>query len=335
MPAIKRLRICLRRRPGPMGVSRQRPLKVGLLGTWAAYRGGFLYRLLERVSPRPIEPVDAMHCDLLIVGPFDGRGTRKFRERLDRCERSGILRRLTGFRRPCVLMHLEENIRPTFFPADYVICSDFCGPDPRQIRFPYWMEMLDWGKEGFDLGTVNRRHGRLLSIDRLLQPLGDAFLAKPFKAAAFMSHLHGPRRQLIDAVRRVMPVDGYGPAFDASLADHESSGFTKCHVLAGYGFNLCPENSLFPGYSTEKIPEAFDADCLPITWADPAVRFDFNPRAFVNLCTDGELDPHGRPLLPDLTAERLQRHADEPLLRARPTLGPLVDFIQRMIAGLS
>ena len=146
---------------GTMGVSRQRPLKVGLLGTWAAYRGGFLYRLLERVSPRPIEPVDAMHCDLLIVGPFDGRGTRKFRERLDRCERSGILRRLTGFRRPCVLMHLEENIRPTFFPADYVICSDFCGPDPRQIRFPYWMEMLDWGKEGFDLGTVNRRHGRL------------------------------------------------------------------------------------------------------------------------------------------------------------------------------
>jgi hypothetical protein len=314
-----------------MGVSSQRPLKVGLLGTWAAYRGGFLHRLLERVSPRPIEPTDAMHCDLVIVGPFDSRATKIFRKRL---ERSAILRRLTGFRRPCVLMHLEENIRPTFFPADYVICSDFCGPDPRQIRVPYWMEMLDWGKEGFDLGTVNRRHGRLLAVDRLLQPLGDAFLAKPFKAAVFVSHLRSPRRGLIDAVRHVMPVDGYGPAFDASLADHESSGFTKCDVLAGYGFNLCPENSLFPGYYTEKIPEAFDADCLPITWADPAVRFDFNPRAFVNLCTDGDLDAHGRPQLPDLTMERLRRYAAEPLLLTRPSLEPIIDFLKRMIAEL-
>ena len=308
-----------------------RPLKVGLLGTWAAYRDGFLDRLLARLSRRPIQPVDSVDCDLLIVGPFDVRCTRRVRERF---ERRGLLDRLTGFRRPCVLMHLEENVRPTFFPADFVICSDFGGPDPRRIRFPYWMEMLDWSADGFDLGTSNGRHGRLLPIDRLMRPLGDAFLAKPFRAATFMSHLHPPRRQLVDAVRHVMPVDGYGPAYDASLADHDTSGFAKRDVLAGYGFNLCPENSLFPGYYTEKIPEAFDADCLPITWADPSVRHDFNPRAFVNLCVDSDLDPHGRPVLPPLTPDRLRRYAAEPLLVTKPSLGPLVEFLERMLTSL-
>ncbi len=309
----------------------RRPITVGLLGTWAAYREGFLHRLLERVSPRPIRPVASVHCDLLIMGPFGGRATRRVRERL---ERRGVLDRLLGRHRPCVLMHLEENVRPEFFPADYVICSDFCGVGQRQIRVPYWMEMLDWSSDGFDLGTSNRRHGRLLAIERLMQPLGDRFLAKPFKAAVFVSHLRSPRKQLIDAVRQVMPVDGFGPAFDPSLADHESSGFTKHDVLAGYGFNLCPENSLFPGYYTEKIPEAFDADCLPITWADPSVRFDFNPRAFVNLCTESELDAHGRPRLPDLSPDRLQMYAKEPLLLTRPSLGPLVTFLERLIDSL-
>ena len=310
---------------------RPRPLKVGLLGTWAAYRDGFLHRMLTRLSSRPIQPVDSVHCDLLIVGPFDARARQHVRKRF---EQGGVLDRLMGFRRPCVLMHLEENVRPTFFPADFVICSDFGAPDPRRIRFPYWMEMLDWSADGFDLGTSNRRHGRLLPIERLMRPLGDAFLRKPFRAAAFMSHLHPPRRHLIDAVRHAMPVDGYGPAFDPSLADHDTSGFTKRDVLAGYGFNLCPENSLFPGYCTEKIPEAFDADCLPITWAEPTVRYDFNPRAFVNLCTESDLDSHGRPVLPPLTPERLRQCAAEPLVLSRPSLGPLVEFLERMLAAL-
>lgn len=311
-----------------------RPLKIGLLGTWATYRDGFLHRLLARISPRPILPVDTAHCDLLIVGPFGSPETKRVRKRIERPERRSILRRLTSLQRPCVLMHLAENIRPGFFPADYVICSDFCGPDPRQIRLPNWMEILDWSGDGFDLGTSNPRHGRLLAIDRLLRPLGDAFLRKPFKAAIFASYLRPPRRQLIATVQRVMPVEGYGPAFDASLADHWSSGFTKRDVLSDYGFNLCPENSLFPGYYTEKIPEAFDADCLPITWAEPSVRFDFNPRAFVNLCTDAEFDAFGRPRLLDLTDERLRRHADEPLLLARPSLGPLIEFLERLLAAL-
>jgi hypothetical protein len=310
---------------------RVRPITVGLLGTWAAYRDGFLHRLLAHVSPRPIKPVRSVHCDLLIVGPFDGRTTRRV---WDRFEKKGAFDRVIGPRRPCVLMHLEENIRPGFFPSDYVISSDFCPPSEQQIRFPYWMEMLDWSADGFDLGTTNIRHGRLLSIDRLMQPLGTAFLGKPFKAAMFVSHLRAPRRQLVDAVRQVMPVDGFGPGFDPTIRDHDSSGFAKSDVLAGYGFNLCPENSLFPGYYTEKIPEAFDADCLPITWAEPSVRFDFNPRAFVNLCTEAVLDDHGLPRLPDLTPERLRMHAAEPLLLERPSLGPLITFLERILASL-
>ena len=46
---------------------------------------------------------------------------------------------------------------------------------------------------------------------------------------------------------------------------------------------MCPENGLYPGYYTEKIPEAFYSGCLPITWADENIVADFNSRAFLNL----------------------------------------------------
>ena len=62
-----------------------------------------------------------------------------------------------------------------------------------------------------------------------------------------------------------------------------ASDFRKSDILQQYAFNLCPENGLYPGYATEKIPEAFAAGCLPIAYVDESVCVDFNPKAFVNL----------------------------------------------------
>ena len=53
--------------------------------------------------------------------------------------------------------------------------------------------------------------------------------------------------------------------------------------MKNYAFNLCPHNSLFPGYYEEKVPDAYLSKCLPITWADQNIDYDFNPRSFVNL----------------------------------------------------
>jgi hypothetical protein len=40
----------------------------------------------------------------------------------------------------------------------------------------------------------------------------------------------------------------------------------KTEFLTQYQFNLCPENSNYEGYVTEKIFEAIQGGCIPIYW---------------------------------------------------------------------
>jgi len=52
-----------------------------------------------------------------------------------------------------------------------------------------------------------------------------------------------------------------------------------------YKFAIAFENASTPGYTTEKITDAFASGAVPIYWGDPKVAQDFNPEAFVN-CHD-------------------------------------------------
>ena len=103
------------------------------------------------------------------------------------------------------------------------------------------------------------------------------------KFCFFASHLIEPRRSLLAQIGKFFTVDGYGPHFDKNLKTHNNEKFTKKNIMKDYAFNLCPENSLYPGYYTEKIPDAFFGKCLPVSWTDQNVDVDFNRNAFVNL----------------------------------------------------
>ncbi|MDD6056547.1 MAG: glycosyltransferase family 10 [Helicobacteraceae bacterium] len=46
----------------------------------------------------------------------------------------------------------------------------------------------------------------------------------------------------------------------------------KISLLRQYKFNICFENASYPGYFTEKLPQAFAAGCIPIYWGDTSIR---------------------------------------------------------------
>ena len=46
----------------------------------------------------------------------------------------------------------------------------------------------------------------------------------------------------------------------------------KIAWLKNYKFNICFENSSYPGYLTEKLFDAFAAGCIPIYWGDTSLR---------------------------------------------------------------
>lgn len=233
---------------------------------------------------------------------------------------------------PITLFQTGENLRHDHVAADYAISFDLAINSERHLRLPYWMEQLDWSHEGVH-GMSNPRFGQLLDIQRLMQPLGEGFLTRPRKAVFFSSHLREPRRTLHAALQAVVAVEGFGPQFDASVAHHSMSSMQKMDVLRDYAINLCPENSMYPGYYTEKIPEAFHAGCLPISWVDSNVAVDFNPNAFINLA------PMTQSNFIELASQlhnqsALQCYTGQPLLMNAPHLDGLKSFLREIIASI-
>lgn len=308
----------------------KRRIRIATAGVAEDYRQSLVPLIIEHLGYR-IDWVTPARADLVIFGPFFKSGKkRRWLPKPLRPVVDSWVERLTSGQRPLTLFQTGENLRHDHIPCDYALSFDLAVNSPTHRRFPYWMEMVDWQHEGIR-GNSNPRFGTLLSLERLGQPLGNGFLKKPRQAAIFASHLREPRATLVQAVQRLLPVQGFGPVFDQAIRHHSQSQFAKLDVLKEFAFNLCPENSMYPGYYTEKIPEAFVADCLPLTWTDSNVAVDFNPLAFVNLAS---MMARGFEDLADelLDPVRLERYADQSLLLHQPTLQPLKELLQHLAA---
>lgn len=54
----------------------------------------------------------------------------------------------------------------------------------------------------------------------------------------------------------------------------------KHEWIQGYKFNICFENSSYPGYLTEKLFDAYNAGCIPIYWGDTSLRVGFDGESY-------------------------------------------------------
>jgi len=310
-------------------------IKIALAGTPHDYKQSLLPLIIHNLGYQ-IQWVKPAQCDLQIRGAFFRHDKKRYRwlprslrplaSNLEQTIKGGWDPRSSA---PLTLFHTAENIRHDAVTADYSISFDLAVQSKRHFRFPYWMEMLDWSHEGL-LGNHNPRFGKLLSIPRMMEPLGNDFLARPRKVAMLSSHLREPRATLTNAVGNLIPLEGFGPHFDKSILYHQHSGFNKVDILKGFAFNLCPENGLYPGYYTEKIPEAFVAGCLALTWTDINVCADFNPNVFINLEPMAWQD--FEPLRDILNSPtQLKAFAEQPLLLKPPSIEPMKDFVQEIV----
>jgi hypothetical protein len=59
----------------------------------------------------------------------------------------------------------------------------------------------------------------------------------------------------------------------------------KYEFIGQYKFNICFENAVHPGYTTEKLVEAMGCMTMPLYWGNPLIHFEFNPKSFFN-CAD-------------------------------------------------
>lgn len=59
----------------------------------------------------------------------------------------------------------------------------------------------------------------------------------------------------------------------------------KLEFCSNYKFTIAVENTSFPGYTTEKLIDAWAAGTIPIYYGNPLIGKEFNTKAFVN-CHD-------------------------------------------------
>lgn len=312
-------------------------ISVAWINQYKGYEHNFALQVLCQLLGKQIEFSNPETCDLLFVGPF-GHGKKSSRRKFARKYLSSkglfyeqILEKRTN--KPLTIYQTGENTRYNAVPTDYSISMDFSVRSDKHFRLPYWYSTMDWSHEGLPARTTPS-FGKPIKKEVLMRPLDKSFMEKPRKAALICRHLTEPRKSLKESVEKVMPVDGYGSAFSAEIQNYSCGGFTKSELLKNYGYSLCPENSLYPGYYTEKIPEAFACASLPISWCDPHVSHDFNPEAFINM---HQFAAQGYDSVIEelLSPAKLKDYTTAPLLRQEPCLDGLRSFLEKIIAELA
>lgn len=195
------------------------------------------------------------------------------------------------YQHPCIkIFYTGENVRTDWNLCDYGIDFDFLEFGERHLYLPLFV----LPEFEADLQGALIKH----QCDRDI-------LEQKKKFCAFMvtnGDGNPIRGEFFDRLSRYKKVDSggrwrnnIGGAIGDRFADFPTS---KYHWLKDYKFNICFENSSYPGYVTEKIIQAFRAKCVPIYWGDSRLcdeslssfRPIFNPKAFVNIHSFKNLD---------------------------------------------
>lgn len=304
-------------------------IRVGLCGVSWDYKQSLIPKIIEIIAGK-ILWVSPERADLVIIGPFECYLTKNKRNLTPKIFRKDdqkeiYLDSIKGVK----LFHTYENVRPDKVKADFSITYDNLRFSPNNFRFPYWMEFIDWSNEGIT-GQSNPRFGRLISKKELMSPLKDSTFHRESKVAIFSSHLKTQREELLRFVSSFLKVDGFGKIFDKTIRSHSDSDLIKDHILSNYMFNLCPENSMHPGYNTEKIPEAFASGCIPLTWTMPGKNIDFNSLAYLNLADENDIEIFLSYIDGNLKILK-QRFQGQALLDKDVSIEGLIEFVKKIL----
>jgi alpha(1,3/1,4) fucosyltransferase len=165
-----------------------------------------------------------------------------------------------------------ENRRPWNYQAHAAITFDHLD-GPSNYRLPLYV-VEDWYQ------TTKLGLQSILEIDRNSSSVREKF-------CSFISSNPSSveRNEAFDFISRYKRIDSAGPLFNNVgyvLPRGSDAQLYKLGFMGERKFNLCYENSSYPGYVTEKLFHALYAGVVPIYWGSPVVELDFNSDAFIS-----------------------------------------------------
>lgn len=165
-----------------------------------------------------------------------------------------------------------ENRRPWNYAAHAAITFDHLD-GPSNYRLPLYV-VEDWYQ------TTKLGIPSILDLDR----------NSSRERSGFCSFISGnpasvDRNEAFHLLSQYKKVDSGGPLFNNIgyvLPRGSDAQIHKMKFMMERKFNLCYENSSYPGYVTEKLFHALYTGAVPIYWGSPTVELDFNPEAFIS-----------------------------------------------------
>ena len=220
-----------------------------------------------------------------------------------------------------------ENERPPFGDWDCYLSFDLNSYGGRNAYLPlWWITSSDLIQP-----TVSPYLGRPITINEMLQPRDVNYKSRKKFCVAFIGKAYPFRMQAIAALSSIGKVDVYG---GISRNSGKKAALEKFETSQKYKFVFAFENDLFPGYVTEKAPEAWATGAIPLYWgSDPSGYL--NQEAMINLANYQNLDKFTKRVSEVSDDLHLwQNIANQPILKKRPNLDEVLLVIRTALAPL-
>lgn len=223
------------------------------------------------------------------------------------------------------IMYLGENMRPSYIGYNYSLSFDYDTYGGRNFRLPLWWSRLAWDRfEQKPRRANHHNHGyeQLIDIKSLMRPRKLDMTGKDKFCALIANNPEGLRINLYNSISEYKQVDGYGNMFGRPLRA------SKLDLLPEYKFCLCPENSIYDGYVTEKLIDAYAGGTVPIYSGDISVIDDFNEGAYLNYQFAKNMNYFVNKIADLDEYEELYKGVyEQPLLKKEPSLNEAIAFV--------
>ena len=156
-----------------------------------------------------------------------------------------------------------ENIVPDFNNFDYAIGFDYLTFGDRYLRSPLFARYASFDQ------LINREHG--MSDEQLLDREFCSFVVSN---ADFGDPIRKKFFERISKYKKVASGGRWMNNVGGPVKD-------KIAFCRRYKFCIAFENSSIPGYTTEKVMEAYAAESVPIYWGNPQIEKDFRMDSMV------------------------------------------------------
>jgi hypothetical protein len=215
--------------------------------------------------------------------------------------------------------------------ANVSICPSNCFDSEPHVWYPCWLSCvkLDGMKDSyygsrFTTLTVDD----VASLVRYRASRDDWYALRDATVSVVMSNRKEDRLTIVKALEEngISMIKG-GRCFDNPIRD-------KASFIAKADINMCFENTLKPGYITEKIIDSYMSGCVPLYWSTGINARLLNPQSYI------EMDNFNSPVelankIIRLTPNDLREMRCQPLFTAGFNIVDKVSTVGKLLTSLT